>query len=55
MKCRRCGKEFTGLVIERLDDYDRGDGVMYGSVSYSNRPICPFCGHDNSMVIRMGE
>ena len=53
MKCKRCGKEFPGSIIHRQKDYDRGDGVMYGRVSYINAPICPFCGHNNTVVVRM--
>lgn len=53
MKCKRCGKEFPGSIVERQDSYDRGDGIPFGRVSYSYHPICPFCGHDNSMIVRM--
>ena len=48
MKCKKCGKEFEGCIIKHSKPYDRGDGVMYGTSSYTSAPICPHCGHDNS-------
>lgn len=48
MKCKHCGKEFEAVESEHSKDWDRGDGVMYGRSSWSYKPICPHCGHDNS-------
>lgn len=53
MKCKRCGKEFDGSSVEHSESYDRGDGVMYGTSSYSSNPICPYCGFNNSLKIYM--
>ena len=53
MKCKRCGKDFDNTNIEESAKRDRGDGVMYGSSSYSSRPICPHCGCDNSVKVYM--
>lgn len=53
MKCGRCGKEFPGSVIESTKGYDRGDGVMHYSTSYTYNPICPHCGFNNTPVVRM--
>jgi len=48
MKCKFCKKEFEAVEVHHGKSYDRGDGVMYGSSSYSHKPICPHCGHNNS-------
>lgn len=53
MKCKRCGKEFEGCSTEHSERHDRGDGVMYGTASYSSSPVCPYCGYDNSPKIYM--
>lgn len=46
-KCKMCGKEFESVEAHHTPDYDRGDGVTYGSSSYSYTPVCPHCGHNN--------
>jgi len=48
MRCKQCGKEFQDVEIKSDKPTDRGDGVMYNSVSYNSKPVCPNCGHDNS-------
>ena len=55
MKCKRCGKDFGYIRIEDHEWRDRGDGVMYGTASYSSHPICPHCGCDNSPKVYMKE
>lgn len=52
-KCKRCGKEFDAVKEEHSKEHDRGDGVMYGSSSWSHTPVCPHCGcnNDNTKVI----
>lgn len=51
MKCVMCKREFDSSDIEDYKRVDRGDGVMYGSVSYVSRPVCPHCGHNNSAAV----
>ena len=53
MKCKICGKEFESSSVKHSEPYDRGDGVMYGTSSYSHNPVCPYCGHDNTVKIFM--
>lgn len=47
MKCKNCKKEFEATKVYHSEPYDRGDGVMYGTDSYSQNYICPYCGVDN--------
>lgn len=54
MICTNCEKTFNQSTIECNEPHDRGDGVMYGSCSYSANYICPYCGHDNSPRTFMG-
>lgn len=44
MKCKRCNKEFPG------SDIIKGS---YDSVSYTYSPICPYCGYNNGLKVRM--
>ena len=53
MNCKRCGMEFDGSDISSYKQVDRGDGVMYGSVSYVLCPVCPHCGFNNSVNVYM--
>lgn len=55
MKCKGCNKEFDASKVECSDEWDRGDGVMYGMCSYSSTPICPNCGYDNSPKLYLKE
>ena len=46
--CKNCGKEFESVKHTENEPYDRGDGVMYGTSSWSQNMTCPHCGTDNS-------
>ena len=49
MKCKNCGREFETIETKHGKPYDRGDGVVYSNSIYSRKkPICPYCGFDNS-------
>lgn len=55
MKCKRCGEEFGSSTETVSKPYNRGDGVVYGRVSYVGRPVCPYCRFDNSLKTFMGR
>ena len=48
MICKCCDGLFNETEVKHGKFYDRGDGVMYGSSSYSANYIYPHCGYDNS-------
>ena len=48
MICERCKKEFNNIATTKSEPYDRGDGVMYGTASWTSNNVCPHCGHDNT-------
>ena len=53
MICKCCGRLFDETHVEHGKLYDRGDGVMYGSSSYSVSCKCPHCGCDNSSMVTL--
>lgn len=52
MRCKKCNKEFPETNIEHRS-YDNKRMIEYGSISYSYHPICPYCGYDNGLKVRM--
>lgn len=51
MKCERCGKEFDDVSSSIDEQWDRGDGIMYGNCSSTYNPVCPQCGYYNGPAI----
>jgi hypothetical protein len=54
MKCKHCGKDFSESGVTHGKSYDRGDGVIYGSSTYSVNYRCPYCGCNNSPLVFLG-
>ena len=53
MICEKCRKEFNEGKTECSEPWDRGDGIMYGSCSYTIDYTCPHCNHKNQSPYRL--
>jgi len=55
MKCEVCKQEFESTHITCDEEHCHTDGKYYADCSWSANYTCPYCGHNNSPRVRMGN